>query len=238
MVRLSSKALKAVSPFSKPKNIHNLKPVPQVAVDGSNQKLKLSDYFKSKEVDGQHSYDVVYGAPTIYNHEKSSHNPHGVIKAMRKHPSGVFYAPAEASTYGLTFSEVIPKSFLLENDIIKPLYESLPHNIEDKLRYNAEFQHGPVLKGEADLIKDSSSIPSDLSKLSLTKEKLTKVDILLNKGASYADIAEKVQLPVFIIKYIDSTIETRAMKLDDHATYKDDEIMMTKLFKKHHAKHV
>ena len=88
------------------------------------------------------------------------------------------------------------------------------------------------------MIKDSSSIPSDLSKLSLTKEKFTKVDILLNKGASYADIAEKVQLPFFILKYSESSIEKRAKKLDDHATYKDDEIMMTKLFKKHHAKHV
>lgn len=238
MVRLSTKALRAVSPFTQPKNIHNLKPVPKVAVDGSNQKLKLSEYFKSKEVHQKHSYDVVYGAPTIYNHEKSSHNPHGIIKAMRKHPSGVFYAPAEASTYGLTFSEVIPKSFLLENDIIKPLYESLPHNIEDKVRYNAEFKHGPVLKGQADLVEDNSSIPSDLSKLFLTKETLTKVDKLLKEELSYAEIAKKVKLPVFLIKYIDTSITTEVKKLDDHATYKDDEKMMTTLFKKHYIKHV
>ncbi|GMM41490.1 hypothetical protein FOG51_02926 [Hanseniaspora uvarum] len=238
MVRISSKVLNAVSPYKQPININLLKPTPQIARDGSNKKLKLADYFINKTKHKSHDYDIVYGAPTIYNHEKSSSNSKGIIKAMRALPAGIYYSPAESSTYGLTFSEVIPKSFLVENDISKELYESLPHNIENKKRDIIDFKHAPVLKSKKDYEEENQSIPTDLTKLFLSEEKVEKCKKLLANKATYEKVSELINLPVSIIKYIGNSIPARELKLEDHATYKEDEAIITELFNKHNVKHL
>ena len=238
MIKVSSRVLGAVSPYKQPKNIHLLKPTPQIAKDGSNKKLSISDYFIQKSEHKSHEYDVMYGAPNLYNHEKSSHNPKGIIKAMRSLPAGVYYSPAESSTYGLTFSEVIPKSFLCENDITRDLYDSLPHNIENKTRNEIDFKHAPIIKSASDLEEENPLIPTDLRKLFLSKEKVDKCISLLVRKATYEKASELVNLPVSIIKYIEKSIPPRDLKLKDHSTYKEDEATLTELFNKHNVKHL
>ncbi|KAL6931822.1 hypothetical protein ACO0R3_003289 [Hanseniaspora guilliermondii] len=238
MIKVSKRALGAVSPYKKPRNIHLVKPTPQIARDGSNKKLNISDYFIKKSEHKSHDLDIMYGAPNLYNHEKSSHNPKGIIKAIRSLPAGIYYSPAESSTYGLTFSEVIPKSFLCENDISKDLYDSLPHNIENKKRNEIDFKHGPVIKSASELEEENPSIPTDLRKLFLSKEKVNKCISLLNKKTTYDKVSEQVNLPLSIIKYIEKSIPQKQLDLNDHSTYKEDEATLTEMFNKHNVKHL
>lgn len=187
-----------------------LKPVPKKGADFNNKKLDLLDYFGP--ISDKYNFKTLYGAPTIFNHEKSSHNSRGIIKALRKSPSGIYYNPAETSTFGLTFSEVIPKSFLADNDLNKKIYEQLPHNIENKLRDENDFKLAPTVYSKTEIFNLKHGIETDLSKISLTDKDIQ--DIVTKKEKhGLRKVAQEYKIPVSVVDYVSPIQEAKVAEL-------------------------
>ncbi|XBW36771.1 hypothetical protein QEN19_002348 [Hanseniaspora menglaensis] len=176
-----------------------LKPVPKVAKDFNNKKLDLLDYFGP--ISDKYNFKTLYGAPTIFNHEKSSHNSRGIIKALRKSPSGVYYNPSETSTFGLTFSEVIPKAFLAENDLNRKVFEQLPHNIENKLRDENDFNVAPTVYSKSEIFNLKNGIETDLTKIKLTDAQIEEIVSKKEKFGLHK-VANEYKIPVAVVDYI------------------------------------
>lgn len=176
-----------------------LKPVPEVAVDFNNKKLNLLDYFGP--ISSKYNFKTLYGAPTIFNHEKSSYNSKGLIKGLKRSPSGVYYNPSETSTFGLTFSEAIPKSFLVENDLNKKVYYDLPHNIENKFKDENDFKLGPTVYSKSEIFNLKNGIQTDLSKIKLTDEQIQEIVEKKEKFGLHK-VAQEYKIPVDVIDYV------------------------------------